>query len=261
MNYDHLSDVYEDYLEHYGVKGMKWGVRKEEETSSMMRSQRPTSKLRASIAKGDSDIDVTGYISGNKARASYLIIEELAKTKVENRLQAIRKADSILGTTAYQSLTNDQVDSMFNDAYNSVLSELDLSEDQTVALIGYGLLEQYGLSSYFDIVLGSKNGKKVVVYLDKDTFEPFYSIDECSAHVRAKTGKIGILGGRSRSKNVTGNAVRVKKGRRVSSSPSLPDGSANISAMKTNAKQKKTLDAGRKIIDTALKDAFKKKKP
>lgn len=25
MNYDHLNDVYEDYLEHYGVKGMKWG--------------------------------------------------------------------------------------------------------------------------------------------------------------------------------------------------------------------------------------------
>lgn len=24
MNYDHLSDIYEDYLEHYGVKGMKW---------------------------------------------------------------------------------------------------------------------------------------------------------------------------------------------------------------------------------------------
>ena len=24
-----MSDVYLDYIEHYGVKGMKWGIRKE----------------------------------------------------------------------------------------------------------------------------------------------------------------------------------------------------------------------------------------
>ncbi len=28
MNYAHLNDVYEDYLEHYGVKGMEWGKSK-----------------------------------------------------------------------------------------------------------------------------------------------------------------------------------------------------------------------------------------
>lgn len=28
MNYEHLSEVYDDYLEHYGVKGMEWGKKK-----------------------------------------------------------------------------------------------------------------------------------------------------------------------------------------------------------------------------------------
>ena len=28
-----MSDVYLDYLEHYGVKGMKWGIRKERTTA------------------------------------------------------------------------------------------------------------------------------------------------------------------------------------------------------------------------------------
>lgn len=28
MNYGHLNEVYDDYLEHYGVKGMEWGKKK-----------------------------------------------------------------------------------------------------------------------------------------------------------------------------------------------------------------------------------------
>ena len=34
-----MSDVYLDYLEHYGVKGMKWGIRKERPTANGRESE------------------------------------------------------------------------------------------------------------------------------------------------------------------------------------------------------------------------------
>ena len=50
-----MSDVYLDYLEHYGVKGMKWGIRKE----------RPTANGRESTSK-----ESTFSLSNPKVKAA-----------------------------------------------------------------------------------------------------------------------------------------------------------------------------------------------
>ena len=42
----------EEYLKHYGVKGMKWGVRKDRETSGSRKSKDPLNSLKGrTIAK------------------------------------------------------------------------------------------------------------------------------------------------------------------------------------------------------------------
>ncbi len=40
----HINLTYGDYLEHYGVKGMKWGVRKSDRTSNVSGNTIRTSK-------------------------------------------------------------------------------------------------------------------------------------------------------------------------------------------------------------------------
>lgn len=52
---------YDDYLEHYGVKGMKWGVRRSDEQLSAAKSARKTERKKATE-------DAKDYLSSNKKK-------------------------------------------------------------------------------------------------------------------------------------------------------------------------------------------------
>lgn len=83
-----LSD-YRDFLEHYGVKGMKWGVRKERKTSGTTRKQRTfsakTQQRRSQRAKN--------RVARAKARSEKKAVEEKAKAeKAAAKKEKQRKA-------------------------------------------------------------------------------------------------------------------------------------------------------------------------
>ena len=70
-----MSDVYLDYLEHYGVKGMKWGIRKERPTANGKEStgkestfswKNPKVKAAATAVVGVTAIVAAAYI-GSKS--------------------------------------------------------------------------------------------------------------------------------------------------------------------------------------------------
>lgn len=87
MNYDHLSDIYEDYLEHYGVKGMKWdpskkkgkqedrlissGGASEKDISAALRSSKNRSKAAEWIREANRPKEIVDTEYGRMSREEY----------------------------------------------------------------------------------------------------------------------------------------------------------------------------------------------
>ena len=96
------------YLEHYGVKGMKWGVRKEQRAYKMKRTaeQKMENKARRKAGKGTKAGKKVGV--GERARTAYdfsqglltpSTIKDLIVTRSINQSQ-LRKAERIQGRIA-----------------------------------------------------------------------------------------------------------------------------------------------------------------
>ena len=89
-----MSDVYFDYLEHYGVKGMNWGIRKERPTANGKEStfslSNPKVRAAASAAIGVTAIIAAAYIgSRSKVNISSITPSDVSagKEKVDKILE------------------------------------------------------------------------------------------------------------------------------------------------------------------------------
>lgn len=86
-----MSDVYLDYLEHYGVKGMKWGIRKERPTANGKEStgkestfswKNPKVKAAATAVVGVTAIVAAAYIgSKSSVNVSSILPSDLSAGK------------------------------------------------------------------------------------------------------------------------------------------------------------------------------------
>ncbi len=81
-----MSDVYLDHLEHYGVKGMKWGIRKERPTANGKEStfswKNPKVKAAATAVVGVTAIVAAAYIgSKSSVNVSSILPSDLSAGK------------------------------------------------------------------------------------------------------------------------------------------------------------------------------------
>lgn len=207
-------------LEHYGVLGMKWGVRNYQNEDGSLTA---AGKIRYS-----SNNSITGIISNAGLKASHDIYESRAQKIADNILRLWMVAQHY--PEERHSLTEemtgihlDKIPESIKDmqpvwevAYKQAAEELfgNMDAKKRAAMIAYEALVEAGIADYFDIGFESNNGKESIVFIHTDSGTICKTIGEAKQYMKTN-------GRRSREKNVQSKpaSVTVNKNKSVSSKP------------------------------------------
>lgn len=179
------------YLEHYGVKGMKWGVRKEYEPVSRKNAGNKSSHKETGIpiSKKENNKTSQGYtyrpIDNSKLKKAYENYLSAGKLYFDN-LQEWGKAD----------------DSKWDEAYAKAAEGY--SDLRRAEIVAYQMLVKYNLTGRFSVCVGKKTigGTPKICFYDNEKFEVVDTLAECRARARTSS--------RRREKNVQGEPVAIK---------------------------------------------------
>lgn len=231
----------EDKLEHYGVKGMKWGVRKDDD------------KLKSQTSKFSKQ--TLGYISKEDLESGYAMFEAYAQQHMEAMLQNLNNAASLSGNNSLNSLSASDRDKLWNQAYSEAIKDLGINAEGAALLMLYQALLDKGIAAYFDIEINEKNGKPYALFVHRETKKTFKTIDAAVAYMKS-------AGKKQRDKNVNGEAVSitVHKDKPVSGGPTGNVKDKDFNQMKVNSMKQKVIDVGTNAINSALKKTNKKKR-
>lgn len=242
-------------LQHYGVLGMKWGVRKDDNSGGQLRATRmPPQAIKSLQSK---DIHVEGFYSNASIKVSWLSMEALTKIEFQKREQMLNELAITFGNNTINDLTGARRDAMWKGCYDAVLKDAGVDEKQALMLYVYGLLEQAGVADQFHITLAKKNGKDVVILMDVDTLKPYYTVQDAINHVRQKTNSFNPGASRStrgREKNAQGEAVFVKvdKTKSQSGKNKTPVGGDSSAGIGISNMRKQTIEKGQAKVNELM---------
>ena len=87
---DQSEEFVEDFLAHYGVKGMRWGVRRDRETTKVRTSQRPGRKVKATGGDGQKAHPDATRAAVNRQKASRSTTDSLSDAELKKLLNRMR---------------------------------------------------------------------------------------------------------------------------------------------------------------------------
>lgn len=141
---------YTDYLEHYGVKGMKWGVRKDEDASY---SRTASTKSKNNIERVATRNDLAALHNNIESSAQ----AHFKKRETEMRLSAYQKGQAF-------DLTGEPANKLWEESYREAVNTYAADDTTKILLVGYELLRKEGISRYFNVGIGKINGKKTCIF-------------------------------------------------------------------------------------------------
>lgn len=177
MNYDHLSDVYEDYLEHYGILGMKWGIRRTPEQLGHARPTREERKetrtLKRNAAAAIKNLKEKGE---THAKAEWDVVnaqEDYRKASKKmylfkkNRMQAVKEAGERL-TTVLENAERPRAErNLAADIYEDAAKKLLDNNRKMIEKYGSDTIKEVGKKTIEWGITNRKTG------LLTDTYETF----------------------------------------------------------------------------------------
>lgn len=216
-------------LEHYGVIGMKWGIRRFQDKDGKLTD---AGKVRYTKVLDPS----AGVVPNKNLKLAYSVYE----ADVQKRAKLITKAYDIAVGTAeehgydplkfagdatgvYLSKIPESINDMqpiFRVAEDRAFKALygNMDEDKQLIFLAYKALVDAGIEDYFDVGIQTENGKKVLFYRHVRTGDISKTIGDAKMYMKT-------LGVKQREKNVQGDPVTIKvnKNKSVSSTPVATD--------------------------------------